>query len=75
MILIAASLYLPQHINFLTSRAWFYYHGDDTSTKAAIKSVAPIAANAAVSTATKFKEVVETVMAEGAKAANEAREL
>lgn len=29
MILIAASLYLPQHINFLTSRAWYYYHGHD----------------------------------------------
>jgi len=42
MILIAASLYLPQHINFLLNRAWFYWHGDDTTsnelTNAAIKS-------------------------------------
>jgi hypothetical protein len=29
MILIAASLYLPQNIAFLTSRAWFYYNGDE----------------------------------------------
>ena len=29
MILIAASLYLPQHVNFILHRAWFYWHGDD----------------------------------------------
>jgi hypothetical protein len=33
MIIIAATLYLPQHITFLTNRAWFYYNGDE-STKA-----------------------------------------
>jgi hypothetical protein len=31
MILIAASLYLPQHLAFLTNRAWFYYHGDEVA--------------------------------------------
>lgn len=31
MILIAASLYLPQHIHFIINRAWFYWHGDDAS--------------------------------------------
>jgi uncharacterized membrane protein len=36
MILIAASLYLPQHIAFLTSRAWFYYTGDSNESVAAI---------------------------------------
>ncbi|KAG9236609.1 hypothetical protein BJ875DRAFT_455934 [Amylocarpus encephaloides] len=29
MIIIAMTLYLPQHITFLTSRAWFYYNGDE----------------------------------------------
>jgi len=29
MIIIAMTLYLPQHIAFLTNRAWFYYHGDE----------------------------------------------
>lgn len=32
MILIAASLYLPHHVSFLTKRAWFYYHGDEHET-------------------------------------------
>lgn len=27
MIIIAATLYLPQHLAFLTNRAWFYYNG------------------------------------------------
>jgi len=38
MIIIAMTLYLPQHIAFLTNRAWFYYNGDE-SAKAAVKSV------------------------------------
>jgi len=38
MIIIAMTLYLPQHIAFLTNRAWFYYNGDE-SAKSAIKSV------------------------------------
>jgi hypothetical protein len=29
MIVIAASLYLPQHIHDIALRAWFYYAGDD----------------------------------------------
>ena len=29
MIIIAASLYLPEHIATVASRAWFYYAGDD----------------------------------------------
>lgn len=35
MVLIAACLYLPQHIAFLTNRAWFYYHGEDSAVAAA----------------------------------------
>ncbi|KAK0100091.1 hypothetical protein ONS95_013097 [Cadophora gregata] len=38
MVIIAMTLYLPQHIAFLTNRAWFYYNGDE-SAKTAVKSV------------------------------------
>lgn len=31
MIIIAASLYLPEHIVNMWYRAWFYYAGDDTA--------------------------------------------
>jgi hypothetical protein len=31
MIIIAMTLYLPQHIAFLTNRAWFYYNGDESA--------------------------------------------
>ena len=31
MIIIAASLYLPEHITTMLSRAWFYYAGDDAA--------------------------------------------
>ena len=30
MIIIAASLYLPEHIATMWNRAWFYYAGDET---------------------------------------------
>jgi hypothetical protein len=35
MVLIGACLYFPQHISFITNRAWFYYYGEDPSTKLA----------------------------------------
>jgi len=38
MIIIAITLYLPQHIAFLTNRAWFYYNGEE-SAKTAVQSV------------------------------------
>ncbi|THV47449.1 hypothetical protein BGAL_0310g00120 [Botrytis galanthina] len=41
MIIIAMTLYLPQHITFLTSRAWFYYNGDE-SAKSALTSASPV---------------------------------
>lgn len=31
MIIIAASLYLPEHIATVLSRAWFYYAGDEAA--------------------------------------------
>jgi len=61
MIIIAITLYLPQHIAFLTNRAWFYYNGPE-STKAAIKSVTEN-----LSTSTVLVEKVrETVVNVGA---------
>ncbi|KAI9677659.1 MAG: hypothetical protein M1817_006614 [Caeruleum heppii] len=36
MIIIAASLYLPQHITKIASRALFYYAGDDAATEKSI---------------------------------------
>lgn len=41
MIIIAMTLYLPQHITFLTNRAWFYYNGDE-SAKSVITSASPV---------------------------------
>ncbi|CZT05439.1 hypothetical protein WAI453_005019 [Rhynchosporium graminicola] len=39
MIIIAMTLYLPQHIAFLTNRAWFYYNGDLEHATMAVQSV------------------------------------
>jgi hypothetical protein len=36
MIIIAMTLYLPQHLAFLTNRAWFYYNGEE-SARAAVQ--------------------------------------
>jgi hypothetical protein len=59
MIIIAMTLYLPQHIAFLTNRAWFYYNGPE-STKAVVKSVLE---NTSTSTilVEKVKETVANV--------------
>jgi hypothetical protein len=35
MVIIGAFLYFPQHISIITNRAWFYYHGEDPTTKLA----------------------------------------
>ena len=34
MIIIAASLYLPEHVATMWNRAWFYYAGDETQVAA-----------------------------------------
>ncbi|ESZ92294.1 hypothetical protein SBOR_7334 [Sclerotinia borealis F-4128] len=47
MIIIAMTLYLPQHITFLTNRAWFYYNGDE-SAKYALTSASPVSVDAMV---------------------------
>jgi hypothetical protein len=56
MVLIAASLYLPQHIAFLTKRAWFYYHGDETA-----KSLASTVVAGMPATKMGLREAVETL--------------
>jgi len=47
MIIIAMTLYLPQHITFLTNRAWFYYNGDEAA-KTALTSTSPVLVEAVV---------------------------
>jgi hypothetical protein len=61
MIIIAITLYLPQHIAFLTNRAWFYYNGDET-TKGAVRSVIEHAGTSTV----LVEKVKETVLSAGA---------
>lgn len=39
MIIIAASLYLPEHVVNMWYRAWFYYAGDDTAVTAGKQDV------------------------------------
>ncbi|TKW57589.1 hypothetical protein CTA1_2464 [Colletotrichum tanaceti] len=68
---IATVLYLPQHIAFLMSRAWFYMHGDPIDavveavvdavevTKAAVESV--LTAGSATTAAALAQETVELV--------------
>jgi len=56
MILIATALYLPQHIAFLSRRAFFYYHGDDVATSA--KASLP---HVATQTAMRMRDAVEAV--------------
>lgn len=60
MIVIAITLYLPQHIAFLTNRAWFYYNGDE-SAKAAVKSVVENVSESTI----LVEKIRETVVAAG----------
>ncbi|KAH8683371.1 hypothetical protein BGZ60DRAFT_400023 [Tricladium varicosporioides] len=57
MIIIAMTLYLPQHIAFLTNRAWFYYNGDE-STKAVIESASSMLGEPTSVAAEKIRETV-----------------
>ncbi|EKD13516.1 uncharacterized protein L3040_008616 [Drepanopeziza brunnea f. sp. 'multigermtubi'] len=60
MIIIAMTLYLPQHIAFLTNRAWFYYNGDE-SAKTAVQSVMENKTSKVM-----FDKIKETAVAAGA---------
>lgn len=57
MIIIAITLYLPQHIAFLTNRAWFYYNGPENA-KTAVRSVVESATSTVL-----VEKVRETVVA------------
>lgn len=71
MIIIAMTLYLPQHIAFLTNRAWFYYNGDE-SAKAAVHSIVESASHTVL--VEKIKETVVNTAA-GSSILEAAKEL
>ncbi|TVY29040.1 hypothetical protein LHYA1_G002264, partial [Lachnellula hyalina] len=65
MIIIAMTLYLPQHIAFLTNRAWFYYNGEESA------KLAGVGVNSVLDSATS-SVLVEKVKETVAVAANAA---
>ena len=69
MVIIAMTLYLPQHIAFLTNRAWFYYNGDESA-----KSVVQFMVESATSSAL-VEKVQETVVAGRSTVMDAAKEL
>lgn len=74
MIAIALTLYLPQHLAFLTNRAWFYYNGDEIA-KAAVQSAAETATTTILVEHAQ-ETIANTMMAEvGATIVDVAREL
>ena len=54
------TLYLPQHIAFLTNRAWFYYNGDE-SAKTAVQSVIESPTGAVLVQNTSWKNVERAI--------------
>lgn len=70
MIVIAMTLYLPQHIAFLTNRAWFYYNGDESAKLAGVSSVMDGAASTVL-----VEKIKETVAVGGASILSGAKEL
>ena len=66
--LIAAGLYLPQHLAFLINRAWFYARGDSVDvvgiTKDAVHTFAQSALNAGTATAGVASETAGAVVKE-----------
>lgn len=66
MVVIAASLYLPEHILFITRRAFYYVAGDyEHSTARISQTMIQTAASSAVSLSSSIpssvKDAVETV--------------
>ena len=47
MIIVAASLYLPEHVMKTASRAWFYYAGDETAAAVGTRAGSGVGAGAA----------------------------
>ncbi|RDW89490.1 hypothetical protein BP6252_01522 [Coleophoma cylindrospora] len=58
MVIIAMTLYLPQHIAFLTNRAWFYYHGDEEAMVYGVKSVIENAVTTSTAIVGQVKETL-----------------
>jgi hypothetical protein len=73
MIMIAITLYLPQHIAFLTNRAWFYYNGDENA-KVAIQSVVESTTSSMLPEKAR-ETVVAAAAAGGSSILNSAKEL
>lgn len=49
---IATVLYLPQHLKFIVSRAWFYMHGDGSDLEQLVKAGAKSLVRSALGTTT-----------------------
>jgi hypothetical protein len=60
---IASVLYLPEHVQFIISRAWFYMHGDSCESAAELvkdgvgQVLSSVAATTAAATAEAVKEL------------------
>ncbi|KAK4043048.1 hypothetical protein C8A01DRAFT_32837 [Parachaetomium inaequale] len=56
---IATVLYLPQHLQFIISRAWFYMHGDspEAAGQLAKGAVGQVLSSVAAATAESVKEL------------------
>ncbi|KAK3359198.1 hypothetical protein B0T25DRAFT_532250 [Lasiosphaeria hispida] len=63
---IATVLYLPQHVQFILSRAWFYMHGDaaELAKAAGAHSVLASASSTAVAAGGKVAEATASVVRE-----------
>jgi hypothetical protein len=79
MVIIAMTLYLPQHIAFLTNRAWFYYNGPEkagTVAQNVADGVKSVVENSGVSaTIEMVKETVLSASAGGKTMLEGAKEL
>ena len=77
MILIACSLYLPHHIAFLITRAYFYWQGDavtaadpalvDAAIDIVMEGGKSVVRESMTSAGERFKAAVETAMAQKAE--------
>jgi hypothetical protein len=62
MVIIAMTLYLPQHIAFLTNRAWFYYNGPEKASLSPTSSVIKSALENSSATSVVMEKVKETIV-------------
>jgi hypothetical protein len=57
-------LYLPQHLQFILNRAWFYVHGDSSDMHAAAADVVKEAVRTLAHTAVPVAEATASVVKE-----------